>query len=110
MNKKGIHWIDAWGDIYALILLFIGLIISFFAGSALVNYIVILICGIVIGRIRYIKRHKESSVFWVIVIGFIIGFFLGAFFRDRGNLIVLSILLIIGWKIGIYLMKEKILK
>jgi energy-coupling factor transporter transmembrane protein EcfT len=110
MNKKGVEWLDSLGDAYALILLFVGLLISFFAGSALINYIIIIISGIIIGRIHYVKKHKHSALFWVIVIGFLIGFFLGAFIRDRGNLIVISILLVVGWKIGKYLMKENILK
>jgi hypothetical protein len=110
MNKKGIHWLDSLGDSYALGLLFFGLIISLFAGSAIINYIIILISGVVIGRIHYIKKHKHSALFWVIIIGFLIGFYLGAFIRGRGHLIIISILLVIGWKIGLKLMKENILK
>ena len=102
--------LDVWGESFAGILLVIGLIISLVIDAAIVSYVVILLCGIIIGRQYRVQIHKHSAVFYVVTIGFFLGYLLGAFINRRGIILVIIIFFAVGCYLGNYIIKRKLVK
>jgi hypothetical protein len=101
MNKRAVVWLDHWAEVYAFFLLLVGFSIALIGDSAVVNYIVILLCGIVVGRYHAMRRARLGAPFYVVVIGFLVGFLIGAsLMHRRGDPIVLIIIFFIGTYFG----------
>lgn len=102
-------WLEHWGETYAFFILIVGLIISIAVPSAVLSYLTIIACGVIVGRSYYMQRHKKSALFWFVVIGFIIGYTIGALINEY-SLIITAILFVVGWKYGSYMMRKKLVK
>ncbi len=107
MNKKGIKWLDAWGETATGVFLVIGLIVSLLIDSAIVSYAVILICGIMVGRLYHIRRNKLGFPFYFIIFGYLVGYIVGNLVTRRGYWIVILIFFAIGSYIGDYIMEKR---
>jgi len=101
---------DAWGELSGFILLLVGLVLSLVIDAAVVSYAIILFSGIIIGRLYRMKIHKQSIVFYVVTIGFLLGYLLGAIINQRGNILVIILFFAIGCWYGNYIMKKKLCK
>jgi xanthosine utilization system XapX-like protein len=111
MNKRAVVWLDQWAEIYALFLLIAGFCIALIADSSVVNYIVILLCGIVVGRLYAMRRARIGAPFYIMVIGFLIGYLVGAWLiRHRGNPIALMVIFFIGCYFGNHWYKHAVIK
>ena len=75
-NKKGLNLLTTWVEVVAFILLVIGFILSIFMGSAFMSYVVILLFGVMAGRVIFFKR--TSFPVYVIGMGFLFGYLLGS--------------------------------
>jgi len=102
--------LDTWGETSAFILLVIGLIISLLVDAAIVSYVVILACGIIIGRYYRLRIHQKSIIFYLVTFGFLIGYLVGALVNKRGNILVILIMFSIGCYYGNYIIKKKLCK
>lgn len=71
-------WED-WAEIIGFFLLIIGFFIATFAGSAVISYIVIILCGLMGGRVWYRIKSSYKTPWIVILFGFLVGFVLGSF-------------------------------
>jgi hypothetical protein len=108
-NKKGMTLLDDWAEIFALFLLFVGLVISLLSDAAIISYIMITICGFVIGRLYHIKKGNLRFPFLILVLGFLIGYVVGIKINNRGNFIFIILFFIVGSYIGYYLNEKKYL-
>lgn len=107
-NKKasGIGFWDPlenWAEIPALLLLIVGFIIALWSRSAVVTYIVIILCGIIAGRGIKVRQYVHKIAYTVVIIAFLIGFSLGSFYGKTKYILVLFI---IGCYIG-YVLHSK---
>lgn len=110
INKKGGGLYYKWVEIFAVILMIIGILISLLGDSALINYIMIALSGFVVGRFYFLKKKFISFPFYFAIIGYLIGFTLGAFFRSRGNPVVIIIIYLAFIIIGKHVYKKKWLR
>jgi len=101
MDKKAaVSFWEDWVEILSFLLLVAGFLLSLRVTSAVISYIVILIAGMMGGRLLYkYKFHLKFT--WILVIfGFLIGFVLGSSYGDRR---IIILLFIIGNAISYYL-------
>ena len=110
MNKKGAKWLDIWGETGTGIFLIIGLIVCLLIDSAIVSFIVILVCGIMVGRLYHIRKHRIGFPFFFITFGYLLGYILGNLITRRGHWFVIIIFFSIGCYIGDYIMHRKFFK
>jgi len=102
--------LDHWGELGAVLILIVGLAISLVVEAAIVSYAVIFFCGIIVGRQYRLNINQKSIIFYIVNIGFLIGYFLGATINRRGNLFVIALCFAIGCYYGNYLIKKKLCK
>jgi len=110
MNKKAMKWMDAWGETWTLIFLVLGLLISLMVGSKVVNFLVIFVSGISVGRLHHIRKHRLGFPFFLIIFGYLVGFVIGSLIRDMGNWIALLFVFGIGCWVGDYIIEKKYCK
>src|SRR3989338_4140407 len=89
---------EHWPETLAAALLLVGFFIALVVRSAGMHYIVILIAGLLCGRILY-DKHRVQPIFpfVLIVTGFLLGYMLGAI---AANKLVVMILFLIGLTIS----------
>jgi len=92
LDKKGnVNMFDVWAEYFFFVLLATGFIVSLFAGSAIIGYIVIFLCGMMAGRLIYQRQEKLVAPYYLILVGFLIGFIIGSRFGNKSVLITLFI-------------------
>lgn len=105
-NKKGVLDIgERWVELGFLVLLVIGFIISILLGSAFFSYIVIFLSGMMFGRMLQIR--KSQFPYYIIVLGFLLGYILGTRY---GNWKIILFLFILGTILSFYLHEKKIIR
>lgn len=82
-----------WVEFFFFVVMGIGLIIAVITPSALVSYIIVFLCGCITGRILYSRRSRLQAPYYIITVGFITGYALGAYY---GNKLVIIILYVIA--------------
>jgi len=96
-----------WAETFFFILMVIGVIIALSAPSAMISYIVIFVSGMFAGRIIYFRQHTLKSGYYIIIIGFLVGYLIGSYYGSRK---VIIILFAIGAILSYYLYEKKVLK
>ncbi len=97
---------DQWPELTALLFLALGFIISVLLQNAFLSYVSIVLSGALAGRIYYMKRFKEPILpFVLIILGFFLGYLLGAFWVNRSLTVVLFL---ISFGVSYYLHLKKI--
>lgn len=91
---------EDWPESLALTLLIIGFILSLLARSILTQLIIIILAGLVFGRLLHRwKPHKKLSLV-LIMLGFLLGYILGSASASPKILVVLFFLAVFaGWKL-----------
>ncbi|MBD3310624.1 hypothetical protein GF351_05385 [Candidatus Woesearchaeota archaeon] len=108
MNKKGVINIwDNWAELLAFCLLIIGFIFSASAGSAVISYIVIFLCGMAAGRLWYRQKNNLKFPWFLALMGFLLGYVIGSFYGSKR---VIILLFIIGAILSYYLHAKEIIK
>ena len=72
-----------WVEFYTVLLLVIGFLIGITVRSALINYIIIFLAGLMAGRLLYGRTKKHKFTHYLIVIGFLLGYMLGSFSYNK---------------------------
>jgi hypothetical protein len=93
MNKKGAGgggsglqgFYDNWPEVFFVIMLVVGFIISLVSISKYVDYLIIFFAGIIVGRLWFQKRHGQQFPLFLISVGFLLGMILGAIVSDSGT-------------------------
>ena len=88
-------------------MLIIGFLLSLSAPSAVLSYLMVLASGMMAGRLMYWRKHNMHFAYYLIIVGFLIGYLLGAYYGNRN---VIVILFILGAFFGYYLYEKKILR
>ena len=97
-----------WIEILALIILIFGFFMALTMPNPIYIYIVIFIGGLFAGRYYFSKIGKKALFpFFLIIIGFLLGYTIGAVSADRWIVIILFFL---GWLISHKVHKEGIIK
>ncbi len=96
-----------WAEIIAFVLLIIGFLFSLGAPSAFLSYIIIFAAGMMAGRLFYERKNKMIFPYFLMVLGFLIGYLIGTRY---GNWLVISVLFIIGTIISYQLHEKNIIK
>ena len=103
----GEYFFRKWAEVVFFIILVIGFVIALVSPSAVISYIVIFVCGLFAGRVLYERKNRGVFPYFLIIIGFLIGYLLGAF---RGEREVMAVLFILGTLIGYYVYDKGILR
>lgn len=112
INKKGggNSFYYNWVEIFTAFILIVGLFASFLGDSALINYVMIGVSGILVGRHYFLNRKRVGFPFYFIIMGYLIGFVIGAEFRNRGNGFAIIVIYLFFIFLGEYLYKKKFLR
>ena len=104
-NKKAqFTLVDHWVDVAALLVLILGLLLSFTSGSLVLTYLIAFLCGMIVGRYLHFRQHRLQLRFFYVVFAFVVGFALGARY---GNFKVIIFLFVLGAITGNYIHKQK---
>ncbi len=109
-NKKGASVYKDWAEIVSLFLLILGFFLSVSSESTLVTYIILTLCGFLVGRIYYFRRRNIKFPFYLIIAFFLIGYIIGVKMRDRGGVLLIFFFFFTGAYIGYTLHEKKYLK
>lgn len=101
------NYADYWAEFFFFVLLVIGFMFSVLAPSAVLSYVMIFACGMMAGRLIIERKKKHVAPYIIIIIGFLIGYIIGAYY---GNKLVISILFLIGVIFSYYLHNKKIIR
>lgn len=100
IGKRASGFFSNWAEVIFIIILIIGFLISIAATSAVISYMVIFVVGIMSGRLVYERKNKLIFPYTLIIIGFIIGYILGAFYGNKATILVLYLIGIwVGYQI-----------
>ncbi|MBS3102530.1 hypothetical protein J4458_03715 [Candidatus Woesearchaeota archaeon] len=97
----------SWAEFFFFAVMVVGIVVSLSAPSAVISYIVIFVSGMMAGRLMYWRKHNMHFAYYLIIVGFLIGYLLGAYYGNRN---VIVILFILGAFFGYYLYEKKILR
>ncbi|MBU0535728.1 MAG: hypothetical protein KKE20_02095 [Nanoarchaeota archaeon] len=104
-NKKGEGFLDNWVEIFFLILLIIGFVISVSIGSAFFSYVVIFLFGLMAGR--FLQLRKNMVPFYLVVLGLLVGYILGSRY---GNWKIIIFCFLLGTAISWYAHEKEYLR
>jgi len=97
----------SWPEFFFFVLMVIGVIVSLAAPSAIISYFIIFVSGMMAGRILYFRKHNLHYAYFLIIVGFLIGYVIGSYYGSRK---IVVLLFVIGGFLSYYLYKNKILK
>lgn len=105
--KLDIDWSTDWVELLSLLFVVLGFIISAALQSSLLNYITLFFAGFLAGRVYFqIYVKKPTLPFFLVLIGFVVGYMLGGFAISR---IKALLLFGIAFCLSFYLHREKII-
>lgn len=103
----GEYFFRKWAELAFIVILIIGFIIALLSPSAVITYIVIFVSGLFAGRVIFERKGRGVFPYYIIIIGFLIGYLIGAF---RGEREVIAVLFVLGTLIGYYIFEKGILR
>jgi hypothetical protein len=107
----GVVMWKSWAEVFFVLLLLIGFFVSIALPNPWINYFIIFLAGLLSGRWIYRKKGKQPLFpFFLIIVGFLFGYMLGAYPSVRVNGKIIAILFIIGIIIGYYIHKKGYIK
>jgi len=107
----GVMMWKSWAEVFFVLLLLIGFFISIALPNPWLNYLIIFLAGLLSGRWIYMKKGKQPLFpFFLIIVGFLFGYMLGAYPSGLINTKLIAILFILGGIISYYIHKEGYIK
>lgn len=97
---------SSWAEFAAFAFMFFGIFVAILSPSAFISYVIILLSGMIAGRIFYERRNNTKIAYTMVTLGFLAGFAVGAFFRHFGNVLVILMLFLVG-AIVMYRLSER---
>jgi len=84
----------SWAEFFFFVLMVVGFIFALWATSlsAVITYLVVFLSGMIGGRLLYDRKGKLTYPYYIILIGFIIGFAIGTFYGSRKIVIILFVI------------------
>lgn len=107
MTIGDVFW-KQWAEAFFIILLLVGFLLAITIQSIFLKYLIILLIGMMVGRLIYEKKGQKPLFPIILVIfGLFVGFMLGAYGANRKGL---TILFFIGAIISYYIHKKGYIK
>ncbi len=100
-------YLQSWPEIYAVILIVVGFLIAISIRSSILNYIVILLAGGMSGRLIFESKKKGMFPYFLIIIGFLLGFMLGSIYISKRLIVFFFVL---GIMLSYYIHKKGYIK
>lgn len=108
MADWGFVFWQQWSEAFFIIVLIVGFLVALFIKNAIFVYIIIFCIGLMAGRAIFKKKGKQPLFpFFLIIIGFFIGYLIGAF---NFNKKMITFLFIAGAIISYYIHKKGYVK
>ena len=85
----------SWVEFFFFVVMVVGLIVALLAPSAFISYLVVFLSGMIGGRLWYERKKKIAFPYYIILIGFLIGYLMGTYV-GYGNTAVVIILFVLG--------------
>jgi hypothetical protein len=82
----------SWAEFIFFILMILGFVIALSAPSAVISYIVVFLSGMIGGRLLYQRKKRLTIPYYLILIGFILGYAIGTYYGSRQVVIILFVL------------------
>jgi hypothetical protein len=101
------NFLMGWPEILSFFLLVIGFFIALGAGSAVIAYTLILLGGFMGGRTWFRIKPKMKIAWSIVLMGYLVGFMLGARYGDS---LIFLVFYITGICISYYLHDKGIIK
>ena len=98
---------ENWPEIISFILLVIGFFVAIFARSAVIAYTLIVLAGFMGGRIWFRVKTGLKVPWSIILMGFLVGFMIGARYGDKRMIVIFYIF---GITVSYYLHNKGIIK
>lgn len=92
-----------WVEVIFFILLIIGFLFSLAAPSAVLSYLIIFFAGMSGGRLIYSRKKSMVFPYFLVIIGFLVGYLIGARY---GNWLVITLLFVLGSILSYYLHEQ----
>lgn len=106
MNKKA-NLAYNWVEYLFVALLIIGFILALKVQSAAMSYIIIFLCGFITGRFAYKLKNKSAFPFYVVLLGFFLGYLLGSYYGSKS---VIAFLFFVSNFLSYYLYSKGYIK
>lgn len=81
-----------WMEVFFVIVMLIGIMIAIVVPSNFVSYMTITASGVAAGKIIYDRKNKVRFPYILIIIGFIVGYMVGAYNASRQLILLLFVL------------------
>jgi len=83
-----------WAEFFFFVIMVIGFIFALWATSfsAVISYIVVFLSGMIGGKLLYDRKKKLTFPYYIILIGFLIGYMAGTYYGSRKVVIILFVL------------------
>ena len=81
-----------WMEVFFVIVMLIGIIISVIIPSNFISYLTITLSGVAAGKIIFDRKNKVRFPYILIISGFIIGYVIGAYNASRQLILILFVL------------------
>ena len=91
MKHKKANIAYNWVEYLFLFLMFVGLILALNIGSAVMSYIIIFLCGLMSGRVLYKLKKNITFPFYIIILGFLLGYLIGSYYGNKQIIILLFV-------------------
>ena len=101
------NYVRNWAEMGFFTLLVIGFLFSLLTPSAVLSYALVFTAGMMGGRLMYERKERLTFPYYLMIVGFLIGYLLGAFY---GNKNVMIILFVIGGFLSYYLHDSGMIK
>jgi hypothetical protein len=93
---EGFSFFDSWPEFFTILLLVFGIILAFGAPSLFMSYVIVFFCGAIFGRIRFERRRNFMLPYFIIIMGFLIGYMIGGLAGSFSNPLIITALFFIG--------------
>jgi len=81
-----------WAELFFFILIIIGFLFAVLTKNPVLSYALIFVAGMFGGRLLFQRKNKLQLPYYLMIIGFLIGYILGAYYGNRNVMIILFIL------------------
>ncbi len=99
-----------WAEVFFVVLLLLGFLLSIAMPNPWISYLVIFFAGLLSGRWIYKKKGRQPLFpFFLIIIGFLLGYMLGAY-PIGVNATAVVLLFIVGALLSYYAHKKEYIK
>ena len=90
MNRKA-QFHNHWPEIVGFFFLILGMVLALAAPTESASYIIVFIVGVLGGRLWWHERDTFKTSWFIILLGFLIGYIIGGWYTNRNFIVVFFI-------------------